>query len=51
VVGIDKAKVKAEIRELKLERKAALEAGDDEQLRRVRRRVHRLKGKLRRATI
>jgi hypothetical protein len=51
VVGIDKAKVKAEIRELKLERKAALEAGDHEQLRRVRRRVHRLKGKLRRATI
>ena len=51
VVGIDKSKVKAEIRALKSARSAAMEAGDHDELRRVRRRIHRLKGRLRRATV
>jgi hypothetical protein len=51
VVGLEKDRIKAEIRELKLERDAALEAGDHERLRRARRKIHRLKGRLRRATI
>lgn len=50
VVGLDKTKVKTEIRELKARRDAALEAHDDDELKRVRRRIHRLKGRLRRAT-
>jgi hypothetical protein len=51
VVGIDKKAVKAQIRALKEEREAALEGGDSERLRRVRRRIHRLKRKIRRATV
>ncbi|MGH7542709.1 MAG: hypothetical protein ACREK7_02110 [Gemmatimonadota bacterium] len=51
VVGIDKSKVKAEIRALKSARAAAMEAGDHDELKRVRRRIHRLKGRLRRATV
>ena len=51
VVGIDKRKVKAEIRELKRQREMALQNGDRDELRQVRRRIHRLKGKLRRATV
>jgi deoxyribodipyrimidine photolyase-like uncharacterized protein len=51
VVGIDKAKVKARIKELKMERAAALEAGDSQQLRRVRRRIRGLKRKIRKATV
>ncbi|HET6342154.1 MAG TPA: hypothetical protein VFG78_08215 [Gemmatimonadota bacterium] len=51
VVGVDKSKVKTEIRELKARRDAALEARDTDELRRVRRRIHRLKGQLRRATV
>jgi hypothetical protein len=51
VVGIDKAKFKASIRELKVERDAALEAHDHKQLKIVRRKIHRLKRKIRRATV
>lgn len=51
VVGIDKSTMKAEIRELKARRDAALEARDTDELKRVRRRIHRLKGRLRRATV
>lgn len=51
IVGIDKSKVRAEIRALKAARAAALEAGDHDELKRVRRRIHRLKGRLRRATV
>ena len=51
VVGLDKSRVKTEIRELKARRDAALEARDTDELRRVRRRIHRLKGRLRRATV
>lgn len=51
VVGIDKAKVKREIRDLKKERTAALEGKDGEKLREVRERIHRLKRLLRKATV
>lgn len=51
VVGVDKSKLKSEIRELKTRRDAALEARDADELKRVRRRIHRLKGRLRRATV
>ncbi|HKY59998.1 MAG TPA: hypothetical protein VJP59_03215 [Gemmatimonadota bacterium] len=51
VVGIDKPRIKAEIRELRARRDAALEAHDHAEVKRVRRRIHRLKGRLRRATV
>jgi hypothetical protein len=51
VVGVDKSAVKAEIRALRSQRDQAIEAGDQDELRRVRRRIHRLKGRLRRATV
>ena len=51
VVGIDKSAVKARVRELKVERAAALEAHDHPRIKRVRREIHHLKRKLRRATI
>jgi hypothetical protein len=51
VVGLDKGAIKRQIRSLKLERAAALEAHDRDQLKRVRRRIHRHKRRIRRATI
>jgi DNA-binding IclR family transcriptional regulator len=51
IVGIDKATVKARIRELKVQRDAALEAHDSAELKRVRRKIHHLKRKLHRATV
>lgn len=51
VVGIDKKAIKQRIRELKGEREAAIEAKDTEQVRRVRRKIHRLKHQLRAAMI
>ena len=51
VVGIDKAAIKARIRELKVERQAALEAGDSVGLKRARRKIHRLKRQLHKATV
>ncbi len=51
VVGLDKAAIKAEIRELKVKRDEAFAAGDKTGVQRARRRIHRLKGTLRRATI
>ena len=51
VVGVDKRALKARIRQLKLERQKALESGDRQELKRVRRQIHRLKGTIRRATI
>ena len=51
VVGIDKAKVKAEIGALKVERTAALETGNKAELKKVRRQIHQLKRRLRRATV
>ena len=47
VVGIDKAGIKAKIRELKRQRDAALEAADRSQLKNVRRYIHRLNHELR----
>jgi hypothetical protein len=51
VVGIDKKAVKQRIRELKGEREAAIEAKDAAQLRRVRRKIHKLKHQLRAAMV
>jgi hypothetical protein len=49
VHGIDKGQIKAQIRELKVKRQAALEAQDSGELKKQRRAIHRLKRKLRRA--
>ena len=43
VVGIDKTAIKKQIRELKKKRGEALAAHDSGQLKRLRRRIHRLK--------
>lgn len=51
VVGIDKAAVKAKIRELKVQRNAAIEAHDHKQLKVIRRRIHHLKRKMHKATV
>jgi hypothetical protein len=51
VVGIDKAAVKAKIRELQVKRDAALTAHDHKQLKVIRRRIHHLKRKMHKATI
>ncbi len=46
--GLGKRKIKAEIRELKVKREAAKEAGEKEELARYRKLIHRNKRKLRR---
>jgi uncharacterized protein (DUF342 family) len=51
VVGVDKAAVKAQIRGLKAERDVALEAHDHARLKLLRRRIHRLKRRLHKATV
>src|SRR4030095_2686541 len=51
VVGVDKAAIKARIRELKVKRSAALEAHDHTQLKAVRRNIHRLKRQIHKATV
>jgi hypothetical protein len=51
VVGIDKTKIKGQIRELKAKRDAALEAGEMDELREARHKIKRLKRKIRRATV
>ena len=51
VVGIDKKRMKAEIRELKAKRDAARETGDRQEFKKILRRIHRLKGDLRRHTV
>jgi hypothetical protein len=51
VVGLNKSKVKAEIRLLKQQRQTALDAGDRAELKNIRRKIHRLKRRIRRATI
>ena len=48
VVGIDKTAIKRQIRALKVERDAALAAGDVAEVRRTRQRIHRLKREIRR---
>ena len=51
VVGVDKASIKARMRELKTKRKAALAAHDHAQLKVVRRTLHRLKRRIHKATV
>jgi hypothetical protein len=51
VEGLDKAPLKARIRKLKVERAEALEAGDHARLKAVRRHIHRLKRRIRAATV
>jgi DNA-binding IclR family transcriptional regulator len=51
VVGVDKASIKARIRQLKTQREAALAARDHAQLKAVRRTIHRLKRQLHKATV
>lgn len=51
VVGVDKASIKARIRELKTQREAALTAHDHAQLKVVRRTIHRLKRRIHKATV
>jgi hypothetical protein len=51
VVGIDKGTIKRQIRELKQQRNAALEAHDHQELKRVRRHIHKLKRRIRRAIV
>lgn len=46
--GLGKRAIKAEIRDLKVKRQAALEAGDSDTLKNSRRQIHRRKRKLRR---
>jgi hypothetical protein len=48
--GIGKAKIKAKIKELKAERDKALEAHDSKALKKVRRKIHKLKHRLRSAS-
>lgn len=51
VVGVDKASIKARIRELKKKREDALSAHDHAQLKMVRRTIHRLKRQIHKATV
>lgn len=51
VVGLDKASIKARIRELKTQREAAVAAHDHTQLKMVRRTIHRLKRQIHKATV
>ncbi len=51
VVGVDKAAIKAKIRELKVKRQAALDAHNHEDLKSVRRTIHRLKRQIHKATV
>ncbi len=51
VVGVDKASIKARIRKLKRKREEALAAHDHDELKVVRRTIHRLKRQIHRATV
>lgn len=51
VVGIDKSKIKAEIRKLKAKRDKALEKHDHKKLKELRRKIHGLKRSIRKATV
>ena len=51
VVGVDKASIKARIRELKTKREEAIAAHDHVQLKTVRRTIHRLKRQIHKATV
>lgn len=51
VVGVDKAAIKAQIREMKKKRDEALTAHDRAQLKIARRTIHRLKRRINKATV
>ena len=51
VVGVDKSKIKSQIRELKKKRDKFLEAHDHKKLKAVRKEIKALKNTLRRATV
>ena len=51
VLGVDKAKVKQEIRSLKKERESALAGKDSSKLHEVREKIHRLKRLLRKSIV
>ncbi len=51
VIGIDKVAIKKEIKKLKEKRAKALEAHDHSELKRVRRKIHRLKRKIRKSMV
>ncbi|MDD5541904.1 MAG: hypothetical protein PHX83_01895 [Acidobacteriia bacterium] len=51
VVGVDKSKIKAQMKELKKKREAALAAHDHKSLHTLRRELHGLRRKVRRALI
>jgi hypothetical protein len=51
VVGVDKASIKARIKDLKKKREDALSAHDHAQLKVVRRTIHRLKRQIHKATV
>ena len=51
VVGVDKAAIKAQIREVKKKRDEALTAHDRAQLKIARRTIHRLKRRINKATV
>jgi hypothetical protein len=51
VVGLNKAAIKAQIKELKTKRDKALETHDHAELRAVRRRIHYLKRMIHKATV
>ena len=50
-VGIDKAKIKADIRKLKVDRRAALEAKDHQELKKIRREIRGLKREIRKSLV
>ena len=49
--GVDKAAIKAQMRELRVARNAAIEAHDHNELKIVRRKIHSLNRKIRRAIV
>lgn len=51
VEGIDKSKIKGEIKELKVKRAAAIQAKNYDELRQIRDRIHKLKHTLRKFTV
>jgi cysteinyl-tRNA synthetase len=51
VVGINKTKVKSEIKSLKVKRTAAIEAKDYKQLKDIRHKIHKLKHTLRKSIV
>ncbi len=51
VVGVNKMDIKAQIRQLKKQRDEMIEAGEQESLHTIRRRIHHLKRELHKATV